>query len=61
MIAARGNELGLDLHDIEIVDRADFPKVQEYADAMWKLRQRKGMTRQRAARALERSRNYFGR
>jgi malate dehydrogenase (oxaloacetate-decarboxylating)(NADP+) len=49
VIADRAAQLGLELHDYEIVDPATSPKMTHYADALYKLRARKGMTPAMAA------------
>ncbi|HJK93918.1 MAG TPA: NADP-dependent malic enzyme [Polyangiaceae bacterium LLY-WYZ-15_(1-7)] len=60
VMRARAEELGVDLEGVEIVDRSALPALDEYAEALWTLRRRKGMTRARARRALEKSRTAYG-
>ncbi|HSH45886.1 MAG TPA: NADP-dependent malic enzyme [Longimicrobiales bacterium] len=59
-IRKRAESLNMDLRDVEVVDiRAEEDRRERYADAFFRRRQRKGMTR---AEALERMRQpmYFG-
>jgi len=52
-IQTRAEELGLHFDNrIEIVDPARSPERENYIDQFWHLRQRKGITRQEAARWL---------
>jgi len=44
--------LHLDLNGIEVIDPAQFPRHEEYADELFKLRQRKGLTRNEAPSLL---------
>ena len=60
VMRARAEELGVDLEGVEIVDRSALPALDEYAEALWTLRRRKGMTRARARLALEKSRTAYG-
>lgn len=53
-IRSVAQELEIDLHPIEIIDPVHSPKYQEYADELYRLRQRKGVTWQEA---LEQMRN----
>jgi malate dehydrogenase (oxaloacetate-decarboxylating)(NADP+) len=46
-------------HGVEIVDPLHTGKLEEYASALWKLRQRKGVTRG-LARSLVSKNNYYG-
>ena len=46
-------------HGVEIVDPVHAGKLDEYAAALWKLRQRKGITRG-LARSLVSKNNYYG-
>jgi malate dehydrogenase (oxaloacetate-decarboxylating)(NADP+) len=48
-IRARIEELGVDLPNVEIVDVGGSERLGAYADELWRLRQRKGMTPRRAA------------
>lgn len=59
-IAGRARSMGLSLHDITIVDPPRSPRLDEYVDAYWKLRARKGVTEADARKDLSRSRTYFG-
>ncbi|MBN2644731.1 MAG: NADP-dependent malic enzyme [Desulfuromonadaceae bacterium] len=52
--------LGLDLHGVQIIDTKDSPKHREYAQELFKLRQRKGVTLAEAGRMICRERNYYG-
>ena len=45
-------EAGVPLHGIEVVDPAKHPAREQYANAYWKRRQRKGVTRGEARRRL---------
>jgi malate dehydrogenase (oxaloacetate-decarboxylating)(NADP+) len=47
-ITARVRELNLDLEGAEIVDPAAFPRLGDYIEAYYRLRQRKGITRNEA-------------
>jgi malate dehydrogenase (oxaloacetate-decarboxylating)(NADP+) len=58
-IEARMEELGIELEGAEIVDIATSPYREKYADELWRLRQRKGLTPRRAAR-LMRKPLHFG-
>lgn len=52
--------LHIDLKDrVEIIDPAEFERLDEYVNAFHELRQRKGMTKNEA-RTCMKSRNYFG-
>ncbi len=54
-------ELGLRLHGgVEIIDPKESPRLQEYIDALYELRKRKGMTRYDATRLMTTDYNYFG-
>jgi malate dehydrogenase (oxaloacetate-decarboxylating)(NADP+) len=44
VIAAKAHQLGFELHDYETIDAANSPRRADYADALYKLRARKGMT-----------------
>jgi malate dehydrogenase (oxaloacetate-decarboxylating)(NADP+) len=56
----RAHELGLQFDGVDVIDRDHLPKLEEYADELWRLRHRKGVTRPTARRMLERSRTYYG-
>jgi malate dehydrogenase (oxaloacetate-decarboxylating)(NADP+) len=60
VVKARSDALGLGLDGVSIVDRASFPKLGDYIEAYWTLRQRKGLTRVQARKNLERSRTHYG-
>jgi malate dehydrogenase (oxaloacetate-decarboxylating)(NADP+) len=51
--------LGVPLEDMQIEDPATSPRREEYAERLWKLRQRKGMSLGEASRRLFNG-NYFG-
>jgi malate dehydrogenase (oxaloacetate-decarboxylating)(NADP+) len=51
-IRATATELRLNLNGVEIVDPARFPRLQEYIEEFYRLRQRKGVTRTEAARLI---------
>jgi len=58
-IRARIDELGLELlKDVEIVDPLTFPKLEEYVEAFYKNRRRKGLIRSEAAKLMA-NRRYF--
>ncbi len=56
IIAQRAESLGVNLRGVELFDTTKLPMVDEYAEAYWKLRRRKGLTRDRAQRILARGR-----
>ncbi len=58
-IRERASALGVDLKGVELLDRENLPKLDEYAEAFWQLRQRKGVTRKRAFDRMNRSRTYY--
>ncbi len=43
-ITARAEEFGVDLGGIEVVDVASHPELDDYADELWRLRRRKGVS-----------------
>lgn len=45
-------EVGLELKDVEILDPLNFDKAQEYAELLYKLRNRKGVTYNEALRLV---------
>jgi malate dehydrogenase (oxaloacetate-decarboxylating)(NADP+) len=47
-IAAKINSLRLDLEGAQVIDPATFPRTSEYIEAYYRLRQRKGITRNEA-------------
>jgi malate dehydrogenase (oxaloacetate-decarboxylating)(NADP+) len=55
------DELGLDLNGIQIVDTERSEYTEPYAQELYRLRQRKGITESEARRIMRRkSRNHFG-
>jgi len=52
IIRARAAELRLHLNGAEIIDPAAFPRLEEYAEEFYSLRQRKGVTRTEASRLI---------
>ena len=52
-------EVGADLSGVEIVDPANSPKAEAYADALYELRRAKGLSREEAAR-LTADPMYYG-
>jgi malate dehydrogenase (oxaloacetate-decarboxylating)(NADP+) len=59
LIHGKIDELGLDLERVEIVDPSTSPKYEQYVDAYYAMRQRKGVTRPDAERQLK-TKNVFG-
>jgi malate dehydrogenase (oxaloacetate-decarboxylating)(NADP+) len=61
-IMAKMEELGLDFNgDVPIIDPATYEKSDEYAQELFALRQRKGLTLSEAKRIMTRkSRTHFG-
>ncbi len=59
IIQGRLSELGLNLENMEIINPAKSKKLEEYVNVYYKLRQRKGMTRMSAERAVK-MHNIFG-
>ena len=59
LIKTRSKNLSLDLKGAEVIEPETFPKREEYIEAFWKIRERKGITR-RDARNLLLQRNYLG-
>jgi malate dehydrogenase (oxaloacetate-decarboxylating)(NADP+) len=49
-----------ELDGIEIVDPVNFEKFEDYFDEFYRIRQRKGITKERARELLLSRRNYFG-
>ncbi|MCX6136075.1 MAG: NADP-dependent malic enzyme [Ignavibacteriales bacterium] len=58
-IKERIDVLGLDLEGVEIINPRRSPKAPGYAEALYQIRQRKGMTLLNAERQM-RTRNVFG-
>ncbi|RLB69653.1 MAG: NADP-dependent malic enzyme, partial [Deltaproteobacteria bacterium] len=59
-IRKRAAELNVNLGTIEILDPMTCDKRGEYIDAMFELRQRKGITRADAKQQIKINNNYFG-
>ncbi len=59
VIRNRARELRLDLDSAQVIDPETSPEREKYADELYRLRQRKGITRTKARRLTAR-RNYFG-
>lgn len=60
VVKKHSTELHLDLKGSTIVDPAKFDRIDEYALEYYRLRSRKGITRQEAETLLRTSPNYFG-
>ncbi|HEY2121880.1 MAG TPA: NADP-dependent malic enzyme [Candidatus Acidoferrum sp.] len=58
-IRARAADLGVNLEQITVVDPAVWPKREEYIEALYQLRQRRGVTLSEA-RTLINNQNIFG-
>ena len=58
-IRQKAEELDIELNGIEIIRPKEFPRLQEYARELYRLRQRKGLTK-RDAQQSARDNNYFG-
>jgi malate dehydrogenase (oxaloacetate-decarboxylating)(NADP+) len=60
-IEAKIKELNLDLNGVTIIDPEDSPDTERYAQTLFELRQRKGVTLSEARRLIKRkARTYFG-
>ncbi len=59
IIRGKAEALGISLDGISIIDASDPPRLEAYADALWKRRMRRGMTQAGAQKLLERSRTYY--
>jgi malate dehydrogenase (oxaloacetate-decarboxylating)(NADP+) len=59
VVETRARELGVSLAGVEIVDREVMPRLDDYAQIYWNMRQRKGETLLRARAAIERSRTHY--
>jgi malate dehydrogenase (oxaloacetate-decarboxylating)(NADP+) len=57
-IRARIEELGLDLPNVEIVDVESSEHLDDYAEELWRLRQRKGLTPRRALTKIRNPLHY---
>ena len=60
VVIARAEALGIDPDGIQVIDPRTSPRLEAYADAYWKKRQRRGVTRVSALRLMRRSRTVFG-
>jgi len=60
VVEARAEALGIDPSGIQVIDPRTSPRLEAYADAYWKKRQRRGVTRVSALRLMRRSRTVFG-
>ncbi|MCS7314480.1 MAG: phosphate acyltransferase [Bryobacteraceae bacterium] len=58
-IRARIEELRLNLDGAQVIEPARFPRLGEYVEELFRLRQRKGVTRKEAAQLIL-NRNVFG-
>lgn len=58
-IKAHFDKQGWDLNNIEIIDPAQSPRLQEYTELLYNLRKEKGLSREDAAK-LALTPNYFG-
>ena len=59
VILKKAEEHNLDLEGTEIVDIESYPKLDQYAEEYFKLRQRKGITKSEACTIIKKP-NYFG-
>ncbi len=59
-IRAKMAEMGIELPDVPIVDTETSELAEEYAEELYRLRQRKGVTLAEARRMMRNNRNYFG-
>ncbi|MFO7983746.1 MAG: NADP-dependent malic enzyme [Desulfuromonadales bacterium] len=59
-IKERIASLGLELTGVEIIDPLTADIRDSYIEAMFEMRQRKGITRAEAVRLMKKNRNYFG-
>jgi len=59
-IEARVKVLGADITGAEIIDPENSPKRKEYINALFAMRQRKGVTQAEAKRLIKKNRNYYG-
>ena len=60
VIRERAQALALDLEGVAVVPRHALPALDHYTERFWERRRRKGVTRARARRTLQRSRTYYG-
>jgi malate dehydrogenase (oxaloacetate-decarboxylating)(NADP+) len=59
-IREHAEKLGIDLEGALLVDPRESDHLNDYVDAYWKKRQRRGMTRHHAYKELRRSRTAYG-
>jgi malate dehydrogenase (oxaloacetate-decarboxylating)(NADP+) len=59
-IREHAEKLGVDLEGAVLIDPREADELNDYVDAYWKKRQRRGMTRHHAFKELRRSRTAFG-
>ena len=59
VIQAKAHELELGKLNVEIIEPAHSPRLDAYAEELYRLRQRRGVTRSEARELLDNS-NYFG-
>lgn len=60
LIEERAQAAGIELDGIEILARHQLPNLEEMAEQLWALRQRKGLTRGEAHARLYRSKTHYG-
>ncbi len=60
VIKRKATELNLDLKGVTVVDPAKYERLDDYAFELYRLRCRKGITRQEAKKILKNDSNYFG-
>ncbi len=60
VIKRKAAELNLDLKGVTLVDPAKHERLEDYALDLYRLRCRKGITRQEARKILKTDSNYFG-
>ncbi len=58
-IEMKAHEMKIDIEGIEIIDPEHFEKCEKYVEELFRMRRRKGFTRARAAKYIERP-NYLG-
>ena len=59
-IQAKIKALNLDLGQVQIIDPMDSPAAEGYEEALFRMRQRKGVTLAEARRLIRKNRNYYG-
>lgn len=52
-ISNKASELGVDLNSVALIDPADSPAMERYTEALYQLRQAKGMTRDKAVELIK--------